>query len=333
MSELYDNLSSAPVLNVIPESCLSFAEEASFVAEFALNEHNHLIESIAMEELAAYEETQTMLVYEGNNAEALKGKVKAFMVKLFGAMKKFFTNIKNFFDSRKKLAKSIKITKDDVKNLPADVKLGTTHQFFDFGKVKFGANAIKFGKEVDKTFKALSNGSKEEIKQAASMLNEKMVSSISGADVKTIAEMKKVLKAEMVNDTVKVDKAWLLKNFDQVYAVVCGDKVLADIKNAYNSEKKVLDTLFDTVSAAGSDDKFMDVVAVWSGVIYDVVNTANQAYAVAFDVYKRMTIEYASILMKAQKAAGKKKEVAKESVEADVPYTSQYDMVDSAFDF
>ena len=51
MSELYEALSAAPALNVIPESCLSFSEQASFIAEFAKHEYTKMMESIGIDTL------------------------------------------------------------------------------------------------------------------------------------------------------------------------------------------------------------------------------------------------------------------------------------------
>lgn len=343
MSEMYEALSAAPALNVIPESCISFSEQAMYVAEFANSEFYHMIESIGVEELREYELNESTVIYEGEKLDSLKEKIKTYITKVFGAIKTLFTNVKKYFDTKSKAAKSLNITKDILNDIPDGTMIGKTHTFFDFKKVKFGEKATRYGKEVDKTFKALAGASRKELKDATNMLEEKMIPYITGVNTKSLREMKKEIKKECIGQEVNADKAWLAKNFKNIHDFIYGVKIENDIKNAYNVEKKALDTLYKTCSDSCDDPKYADVAPYWCGVIEDVIITANYAYGVVFDNYKRMYSELVNLLIKAQKIAKKNaKKSVKEEFEVqeetkdlivDESYTNEYDLVASAFDF
>ena len=310
--ELYDILSNTPTLDdVIPESCLSFSDQALFVAEFAHNEYNMMMQFIAMNELAVFESTNEDIVYEGEEAEKLGSKVSKFISRSFGAMKAFFGNVNTAFTAKIANGKKVmdKVNNGAVANLPEDFS-ATTHAFFDPTKIKFADNAAKFCKEVDKTFMALAkkDASSEEAKTAMNALVDRVLGSVLGINqtrFKSTKEFKTFLKNELTGSEVKVNKAWLKKNISKVSNIVAGEQIPSAVKEAYKDQKKMLDECYRTVANHQTDPAYSKVLQLWLATIAEATTVALLGYGVAFDVYKRMHKEYTSIAVKASKYANK----------------------------
>lgn len=317
MDAIYEMLSNAPAVNdIIPDSCLSFYEESLYVAEFVANETNIMMENIGVEELREYELTESLMIYEGENAKALTEKIKSITEKLFGAIKKLFSNINEYFKSKIDNAKKFAdVTPAMINMIPEGKDLGVTHVFFDYKSIKFAQNTVKFCKQIDAKFKASSGKNTKDIKDMVSSIEGNMISSITGVDADKISGMKSTMRKELLGDTVKVDKAYLKRNIKKILKVVTGDEIPNAIKAAYNAEKNALASILNTVDSV-DESSYKNIIPIWTKLITRSVSVANAAYSIAFDVYKRMHREYCNILLKAKKATGSK--AVKESLNVEI---------------
>ena len=316
MGVLYEDLNNVPVNNnVIPESCLSFFEQAMYVAEFAQDEHNNLIRSLSIRELREFEENGG--IYTESNEEIIMEGVKEKMTKTFGVMKKVFDNINMYFKTATANGKKVvaQITPEKINNCPEN--LGKTHTFFDFKKVPFAKNGIKFAKKVNSRYAKVEND-KEKIKALSEEIAKEINKEICGIDSidykSSIGKLKKVIRKELIGEEIKVDKAFVKKNFNRMKDIVAGDAIPANVKQFYNDQKSLFDSICDECYVHEKDNKDITKLSYWEASMIAIYMTVFAGLNVAFDVYKRMHREYLNILIK---VANSGKKVVKEDAYTD----------------
>ncbi len=327
MGVLYEALDNVPANNdVIPESCLSFYEQAMYVVDFALQEDANFREKFGNAELAMYKDHGILVEYVGEDAEILEEAVKDKAVKMFGAMKNLFDRAEQHFVAATKNGEKVVagITPEALNNCPEN--LGKTHAFFDFSKIKFAANALKFAKKADAAFKNKKNISREEAIEIDKELSKVIFKDIVGVEASNIKEMKNKLRAELMGSEVDINKAWVKKNFNRMKDLVAGDKVPREIKESINEQKKLLDDMFATCYSHDGEKEYNNTFLGWEDALAGAAQISFVAYAVVFDVYKRMHREYMNILFKVAKAG---KKAVKEAVVADSDVEDK-DLVDQA---
>lgn len=315
MGVLYEALDNVPANNdVIPESCLSFYEQAMYVVDFALQEDANFRDRFGCAELAMYKDHGILVEYVGEDAAILEGAVKDKAVKMFGAMKNLFGRAEQHFIAATKSGEKLvsAITPEALNNCPEN--LGKTHAFFDFSKIKFADNALKFAKKADSAFKNKKNISREEAIEIDKQVSKNIFKDIVGVEASNINEMKTKLKAELMGSEVEVNKAWVKKNFNRMKDLVAGDKVPKEVKATINEQKKLMDDMFTTCYSHDGEAEYNNTFLGWEDALAGACQISFAAYAVVFDVYKRMHREYMNILFKVAKAG---KKAVKEAVVAD----------------
>lgn len=293
-----------PIENVIPNGCLSFEEEAAYVADMLVNEYNRYCVDIGRTEITFYEATGTTLVYEGEEAEKSNNKVKDFITKAVAGTKALVKNISMHIDGSVAAGKKLaKLTPEMIKSIPDDKELGVTHTFFDPSKIKFATNAIKFANKVDAVFKKSTGKSKDEIKQIVDQLYAQIPKAITGINVEMGKEAKAKVKAELIGETIKVDKKYIVKNLAKIEKVVKGDFCPAMIKSVYKEQEKLSVEVYKVINEYQYKPEYADLVPAWVDVITDIYSCTLCCYGILFDVTKRMHREYMTIVSKALKAA------------------------------
>ena len=330
--------------SVIPADCLSFAEQAMYVAEYAQEEYNNLFEAVGVEELAVYESTGMEIVYEGAKLDSFKKRVEEFFKKIWAAIKAAFEKIYAFFISKsKKIMGEIgKIDAATVKKATEDKKdkvYGTFHDISGVNidsKVNECVNMVKrvndeFDSVDDKVFEKKDLG---EAKEEINKIKENLIK---------LAFTKMVDKAESLSDIsagikkeakeVKVDGAWLSSNFSKLVEIVNGGKPINKLKETYKKEKATIDEAIK--AAKGLKEKDMISAAQRIAVLGKLANAMDVTVNAYFDLVKKQFTESIVILVKvrsdANRADKKAKAEKKEKVGESVVYNA--DTVSSAFDW
>ena len=307
--------------SVIPEGCLSFSEEAVYLSEFAEAEFTNMIKNIGINELAVFESTGVMPVYEGAELETLQEAVKKFHVGNWAANKSFWEHVMKKFESKKKGAQKLaSVNAKDIDGLAKDT-FGKIHTFSKHDSNVFGNNGIKLIKQAENTFNALAKkgADAKEIKAAKVKFEAGICKAISGKDVANIGAMRKALAADFLGNELIVDKSAAKKYFGAMKDVVVGGKTLDDIKKCYNEEKKVYNAILQL--ADKTSDANSSVVTALQSVVKSIAETVHACYAVEVDVYGKRFGEYRNVLVKLYSGKKAVKEAALDP------------MIESLFDF
>ena len=327
MGILYESLENVSENNdVIPESCLSFYEQALYVVDFAMNENAEFLKKFGNAELNMYRDTGILVEYVGEDADILTEAMKNKEVKIFGAMKSVFSKMDLYFANVTKNGQKIvsNIDPEVIANCPDN--LGKTHTYFDFSKIKFADNAIKFGKKADAAFKNKKDISQEDALALDKEISKNIFKDIVGVEATNIKDMKEKLRAELIGAEVDVNKAWVKKNYTRMKDLVAGDKIPKEVKSSIQDQKNSLDHLWDTCYSHDGEEGYTQAVIYWEDALAGAAQIAFVAYTVVFDVYKRMHREYMNILYKVVKAG---KKAVKESLVPDSEIENK-DLVDQA---
>lgn len=307
--EFIDELTNVqPIDNIIPNGCLSFEEEAKYVADMLITEYNRYCLDLGRTEISFYEATGSNIIYEGEEAEKSGDKAKKFMTKAFAAFKSFIAKVDTYVDGSVAAGKKLaKLTPEMIKSIPEEKELGVTHTFFDPAKIKFATNALKFAAKVDSAFKKSAKKDKESIKAMCDEFESKIFYAITSISNDNPKEARNKLKDSLIGDTIKVDKAYVVKNLSRIERVVKGDMMPTMVKNMYNEQKMLSVNVYKVINEYQYKPEYADLVPMWIDVITEIYSCTLTCYAIAFDVTKRMHREYMTIVSKALKATNSKK--------------------------
>lgn len=331
--------------SVIPADCLSFAEQAMYVSEFAQKEYNNLFEAVGIEELAVFESTGSEVIYEGAKLEAFKQKAKTFFHKIWAAIKAAYEKVYAFFIQKSKTAmEAVKgLNKADLqaflkKEGNATKKYGTTHNFtvaINTYKEKMG-KAAGLLNDVNKKFGDLDK--KEDYKEAEEKAKEELFKQIfttfGDKDSKSLSDIKKAIRSDLKE--VEATGTWLASTLDQLVKIVKEGKTTDDLKPAYTTQKAQIDKCISTITGLKEENmKTASSRIMMLGKLSNALDVCANTY---FDIFKKRFTEYLVILVrvwkdtkKAEKEASKEK---KEKVNASVEYTSyNADMISEAFNW
>lgn len=293
---------------VIPDSCLSFSEMADYTAEFTNEEFNKMLESIGLDELAVFEATGSLIVYEAEKLATLKARIANHVKDIWAVYKNFWE--KCIADIQKDVKIASKLPSADLSDIDKSKNFGKVHQF-DF-KSKYDSNAVSFSREIKKTFNGISDEDSDAAKEAKNLLSDVICSKISGVDCKTTKEMKKALKNKINGEVATVNGAWVKRNWNNIMDVVNGKKSVELAKQAYNKEKEAFAQI--TAQLDSIDNDISGIVAAWSYMIDTTLSTMHTCYAIEMDACKRRVKEYTNIVAKVASMYPAKKAV-KESNE------------------
>ena len=330
--------------SVIPADCLSFAEQALYVAEYAQEEYNNLFEAVGIEELAVFESTGSEIVYEGAKLEAFKVKAKKFFQRIWAAIKAAYEKVYAFFIQKSKTAmEGIKgLKKSELQEFlrsgdNASKKYGTTHNYtvmikaYD-EKMKKGPELVS---DVAKKFDDLDKQdkvSKEAEDKAKEELLEKIFKAFGNDKSKSLSDIRSAIRDDLKE--VEATGQWLSATLDKLVEVVKDGKSIDEIKKGYQEQKKQIDKCIANV--VGLKEENMKTASSRIVVLSKLANALDTCAHTYFDIFKKRFTEYLIILLRVwkdtKKAAEKKKDEKKanESVE----YTSySADMVAEAFNW
>lgn len=325
----------------IPNFCTTVLEQSMYVAEGAELIFNEMIEQVGIEELAVYESTGSVVVYEGAKLDELKKT-------LLAALDKLWATIKHSFEQMiAKVKKSVldkkfdAITRETVAKLPADLKLPDIHEYPGLKESeikKFASNAAKVRADI-KNLKPVEGNDDNYTASAAKnelSMGGNIYARVAGVDGATsAADIKKELKEKLVGSKKGIN-AKMLANGNMLIdmkLVVKGDATMKQIKSAYNEEKKLIDELKSEVK--GMKDDFSDHFKVFSSAIKDLVIALNTCHSIQIDAAFMQIREYGMVLAAAgastlKDAKAAKKEAKKSEKEEEPLERVEGEVVESA---
>lgn len=316
---------------VIPEGCLSFSEQALYIAEASENEFNKLFESVGIEELAVFESTGSEVIYEGAKLDEFKKKAVQFFKDIWAKIKRGYEMIVDKFNEVTNSAKKNfpKLTSKDLDRIKLEdiAKMGKVHEY-DFGGATPRENAQKLIDEI----KAEVKSAKEDEDRAnlKDKYEDKIVSRISGTGKTSIKEAKDDLKKKYIGNEKDVDFAWAKKNFDSIQQHTFSAP-RKEIRKSFNEEKENIDKVIKLVKEFEETD--VNYAKTTISLLRDVCNTLHQCMAVQMDALKHKHSEYRNIYTKLYIASQKAvKESATVQNESTIIATQQ-DLVDKSFDW
>lgn len=294
--------------NIIPDTTISFYEASLYMAQDNEREYSKLFESIGINELAVFESTGSEVIYEGENLDKLRDAISKFFVKAQSNIKGFYEKVIAKIQQDSKKAQIIKdISNNHVKKI-VDKNYGTTHTFFKASDLKFAQNAAKI---AEKLKKAAASGNIDE-----NAFKALIIKGIMGGS-------KKELKNALIGDTVEADKAYIVRNFNAMKAIVMNGRTVEGIKQIYSSQKAALSKMMTDASKVSQNP---DIIAKYMKLMKDIINVMNSSYSIACDVYVKRFQEYRNILVKVAKAP-------EEAVKEASIYESSNDITNDLFNF
>ena len=343
--------------SVIPESCLSFAEQTLYIAEYTQSEYNKLFEAIGVEELAVFESTGMEIVYEGAALDAFKEKAKKFFMKIWAAIKSAYERVYAFFIQRSKTAmEQIKgLDKSDVKKaLEANPgkHYGTVHNYpemikkYDDMVKKAQPLCKKINNEFDKINDKGSNkvvagwrkavnatefGGENKVMENAEKTTESLLKEIFETFGKKGSESYSDIKSAIREQLKEIDVtgSWLKSNVDELVNIVKGGKSIDEIKKSYQEQKKVIDESITKVKGLKEED--MRTAGKRVMVLGKLSNAFDVCANTYFDIFKKRFTEYLLVLVRVWKDCKKADKEAEKEKAANESYS--YDMVSEAFDW
>ena len=333
-----DFLADVPAKNVIPNHVLTFSEAAMYVNEAIEHDFNSLFESIGVNELAVYESTGSMIVYEGTALANFKDEVVKFFQGLWGKIKDFFERVLAFFEEQRKksVADLGKLTAKDVDMIADDAKLGKVHQFTIDDKTFHTKNAKAQVDIIKSAFNILSGDDVAvKAKEEADKQKEKIYGIISGDSAnKNSKDMLESIEKAMVGEQIEITKQWLASNIHFLTGVVLEGNSKKEIKKAYADTRDLINKCIKEVK--GYKDERAKVAPHEISVLKLLGSTLNTANGKVMDICKRRYAEYKAVLMRVKKAVkaggGTSKETGVAAENASYSY-HQEDLIKEAFDW
>lgn len=335
MAIIYENLGEvATNHSVIPNTCLTFAEQSLYVAEFAEENFNKLFESVGIDELAVFESTGSLVVYEGAKLQAFKDAASSLFKKIWGTIKSAYEKVLAWFEEKRKesVKNFVALTAADVSALDAEKVYGKTHEFTIDAADDFVSNAQAIREDAISEYNKIINGNigtsdsqgekaKEVQEKYAKMIPGKIAGLSSDTDS---SDVTKKLHNLLLGEEVSAKKEWIRSHIGDMTAVVLKGNSKNDIKKSYTAEKKNIDKVIGDLKKM--DDKHMVVAKYEIGTLKSIITHLHTAMSVKMDICKRRYGEYRNILAKVY--AAKKK-----STNESFSYTDQQDLVNQAFNW
>lgn len=249
----YEEFSKIPAnRSVIPSSCESFAESTFYVAEAAQRSFNKFFEEVGITELAIFESTGTVIIYEGEKLNKFKEGFQKVLENVWASIKAAFEKIKQAFDSikRESAKKLLKVSGSDVDGIN-DEKFNNTLGKFKYQKYKIDRVESKI-KEVE--VPSFDGKSVEEAKAAAQEFLDGLYGKLSGkAEDKDLQSMQDTIKEACKDgEATELTKEYLANNI----AIMAGrtDAYLRDLGKDYRAEKAEFDKARKAVNRLKNED-------------------------------------------------------------------------------
>lgn len=320
MISIHDSINAIkPNRDVIPSSdCMTFAENANYVVEYANEVFFETFKSIGIEELTVMESTHEGIIYEGAKLQVLKNKIIGVFEKIMAVIKAAYEKVLAFFMSKSdKFKDSVKkITKDKLENLP-DKTYGNIHEF----------KITSFKEDII----SKANGMIDKINSEYSSVNTKDPDAITDLKDKLNDEIANAFKMDKENAdvaVVTVTKEYLVSNFDNIKKAVTSEDTKKAISDVYKAEKKSIEGIIKSINKTKDGE---EAIASAKAANFRTLSTAfHKATSAYNDVLRKKFVESMMVMHRVVKAIDAKKEteITKEAYDK---YANEYNAFNESF--
>lgn len=344
------DLSIPADLDTIPSEFTTFSELALFVAEGTEKDYNDMMQEIGVNELAVFESTGQFIVYEGAEGDGLVAKAVNLFKKIWEKIKGAFTRILNWFDERKRQKDVQFIAKVKAKMSTALANIAKSDPSRKFGAIHELKKEISVKPYVDRAHSMMENVEKSMLdgvnkdSDIGALKDEKMesvVKTVTGYNGTTFGD----IKQDFVNDLIDENETDITAgNIGSYYDKFCKtvlDQVSARraIKEAYNSEKKLIDAAITKAKkqrkSARKDkaDFMVKAYAAQITVFKEIILCLHSCSSICLDVLKRNYNESKMILIKVSNATVTKNSSNTTANDESYYYDDNRSVIETAFDW
>ena len=248
----YEEMGKLPAdRSVIPSYCESFSESAAYVAEASIRYVNDFFKEVGITELAIFESTGSVVVYEGAKLQEFKEKLAKVWDSIWKAMKGLFEKIANAFEElKKKLDPANRfsaLSASHIKNIDDAV---FERIFGKFKYIKYNYNEIRLNIEngfdkADSRVHSLFAASVpvDDAKNNCKEFLDGVYEEVSGCSgVKDIESMKTAIRKKLdeASKEVTLTKASLADDLSNIKFEWHNGK--EELKKSYTKAKKDIDS-------------------------------------------------------------------------------------------
>ena len=344
--------------SIIPAHCLSFYEQSLFLAEFAEAETNSLFESLGIEELAVFESTGELVVYEGARFDEFKKSAIATFQKIWGAIKGFFEKITKWFNEQK--AKTVeavnkfkaelaekakenrvkftdKVTDDLIDTLDKDKVYMKINDYAGLkGMIEeFVKGQSEITNKIDSELSKIQIGAedkREQIREKEENIMKDIIAKISGVkDAGTVQDAIKKIKEDCFGGEVEVKAAWIKANKKDISDVIQEGFYLGALKVAYNKSKAEIDKIIKDLKSAKEGEA--EVISSKIRLYKKSISCYHSCVSAVMDVYRRRYSQYRSVFLTVIFRGNTKKTSEEKTDVKESAVTTQEDLVNEAFNW
>ena len=309
----YEEMGKLPAdRSVIPSYCESFSESAVYVAEASTRYINDFFKEVGITELAIFESTGSVVVYEGAKLQAFKEKLAKVWDSIWKAVKGLFEKIANAFDS---LKKNLDPT-NRFNALSASHINGIDDAVFEkfFGKFKYveyhyADTRLKIEEGFDKADSKVAGlfkegTSDEEAKNNAKDFLDGVYAEVSGCDdAKDMESMKSALRKKLdeASKEVTFTKSSLSSELSNLKFEWSNGK--DQLKKSYTKAKKDIDSAKKALNKI--KDENMSLIQYETRCTQTAIMTKANALMVTYDYQKKAMRQAGTLLAIVKKLTAK----------------------------
>lgn len=330
----YEEMGKLPAdRSVIPSYCESFAESAFYVAEAATRHMNKFFEEVGITELAIFESTGSIVVYEGEKLKAFWDGLGKVWDNIWQAIKRAFEKLINFIHEKQKEAANKVIDKVTVSEIEkiSDDKFAKTLGKFKYIEYHYKDIQDKIkGNLADSATKMpnLFDLSDEDArKQSADYVKEVNGIIYGGSDVKDAESLKAAVKKDCTPEGKDLTKDYLTSNLNSMKDTT--KDLLNSAKEQYNKMKRLVDD--NKRNIRKFKDKDMDVARADQRCQLARTMAYNTAIFATYDIAKMLLRQNMSVLRTAAAFVKAVKEKKSEKKEETTTSNESVSFVEEAF--
>lgn len=295
--EILNFMATESVVDFLDES---YSEKADAFAEEVIKLYNETMEEIASDELKSFEETSTIVVYEGANLDELKTKYKKIIENMRKWSKKLYDGAESDLDKDVYLPK--RISGDLSKRFDSineKKKFGKINQFHKEATTNFANNAIKMCSQARKAYLGIKDTNSENIKEVKRVYEDCICHLVSGVESKTSRQMSIGLKNKHYGPKQVIDGVWVKKNSKFIMSELNTD-ILKRVHRYRAEEEKAFDAVIKEIDSIKDEDT--KVSSQWMSSLINTLNMMHKCYSVMLDVEKKKFYQYLSVTTKVIKS-------------------------------
>lgn len=319
-------------MSIFPDLPMSFSEMSILVDEVSESGFNQLFEAAGINELAVFESTGSMIIYEGENLANFKKSAKKLFQDIWAAIKGFFTKIYQTINNKikefkDKVGNDI-INKINLDNIDDDANLGKMHDFSRFKKWDIKSDVRALAREIQSKFNDArkSNDVDEEVADLMDSYKKKIMETAYTVEGSNVTEYKKNLRKKLEGEIKEVKKSDV--DITELKKVLAGDFSKKTFSADYTAMKGEIDDIISGINKM--DDDATKTISKEISLLKDLVAATKAAIAVKADVAGSYFRESTNLIVRLTRLSKDTKEEKKATNES---YAFQEDLVKTVFNW